>query len=124
MRKLMKVRKYQLFGFTGLALFYFFVYRKFLHPKSVMNSVAYHNAVKFINHSHQVRQTLGTNLLMMTCNGKNHPLLNTCNFDLIVFGSHGKGKFNVKSAYDKESGSYNIKYIDMITKSDSKVIYE
>lgn len=48
MNKMMKIRKYQFLGFTGIGFFYFFIYRKFLHPKSVMNSVLYHNALKYI----------------------------------------------------------------------------
>ena len=105
---MIKIRKYQLFGFSGLGLFYFFVYRKYLHPKSIMNSVVYHNALKFIDHSAQVKQSLGTNLMTMTCNGKTYPMVNSCNFDLYVFGNKDKAKFNVKANYDRESSQYII----------------
>ena len=39
--KLVDMRKYQLGGVTFCMFFYFFVYRRFLHPKSIANSVVY-----------------------------------------------------------------------------------
>jgi hypothetical protein len=49
MSKLLSVRKWQLCFFTFCGGFYFFVYRQFLCPKSIMNSVLYHNAVRRAN---------------------------------------------------------------------------
>jgi len=40
--RMMKIRTYQFGGMGVLIFFYMFVYRKFLHPKPVMNSVVYH----------------------------------------------------------------------------------
>ena len=48
MNKLIQMRKYQLIGITFAAFFYFFIYRRFFHPKSIMNSVVYHNALKYV----------------------------------------------------------------------------
>lgn len=45
---MMDIRKWQLIGFTSLGLFYFFIYRSYLHPKSITNSALYHAAVTFI----------------------------------------------------------------------------
>jgi hypothetical protein len=45
----MRIRKYQFMGFAVLGFFYFFIYRKFLHPKSIMGGVLYHDAIKMIN---------------------------------------------------------------------------
>jgi len=78
MNKMMKIRKYQFLGFTGIGFFYFFIYRKFLHPKSVMNSVLYHNALKYIKINSVVKKELGGQVQMMTCNGKTYPLFTKC----------------------------------------------
>lgn len=42
MEKIMRVRTYQFGGIGVLAFMYIFVYRKFMHPKPVLNSVVYH----------------------------------------------------------------------------------
>jgi hypothetical protein len=86
MGKMISTRKYQFLILMGFGFFYFFIYRKFLHPKSVMNSVLYHNALKYVKINKTVQKELGTHLQMMTCNGKTYPLFNSCQFDLILFG--------------------------------------
>ena len=55
MNHMLKIRKWQFIGFTVLGVFYMLVYRRFLHPKSITNSVLYHNALKFVNASSQVK---------------------------------------------------------------------
>ena len=42
-----KIRYYQFGGIVGAAFFYLFVYRRFLHPKSITNSVVYNQVVNF-----------------------------------------------------------------------------
>lgn len=54
-----------------------------------------------IRSNSQIQKTLGSELIMMNCNGKIYPLLNGCNFDIVLFGSEGKGKVNVKAEYSK-----------------------
>ena len=51
MNRVMKIRKYQLLFFSVAGIFYLAVYRNFLHPKSIMNSVLYHNALSLANRS-------------------------------------------------------------------------
>lgn len=55
----LKIRKYQFLAFAGLGMFYM-VYRQFLHPKSIMNSVLYNNAIKYIESNKTVADTIGT----------------------------------------------------------------
>ena len=55
-----RIRKYQFFTFAGLGLFYMVIYRQFLHPKSIMNSVLYNNAVKYIENNPTVAATVGS----------------------------------------------------------------
>ena len=70
MNRMISIRKYQFIGFIFAGFFYFYVYRKFLFPKTIMNSVVYHNSVKFIDINPTVKKVLGDNLNMMNCNGK------------------------------------------------------
>jgi hypothetical protein len=55
-----RIRKYQFFTFAGLGLFYLVIYRQFLHPKSIINSVLYNNAVKYVESNQTVASTIGT----------------------------------------------------------------
>ena len=87
MKHMLKVRKYQFIGLTMCGIFYFMVYRNFLHPKSIINSVVYNNAVKHIKMSGDVKKTLGSDIHMMNCNGKIYPVLSNCKFDITVFGN-------------------------------------
>ena len=49
--RLVQYRTYQ-FGAIAFGMFmYLFVYRQFLHPKSIANSAIYNQAVAFINQS-------------------------------------------------------------------------
>ena len=45
--KMTKISYYQFGGIVGAAFFYLFVYRRFLHPKSITNSVVYNQVVNF-----------------------------------------------------------------------------
>lgn len=55
MNRLIKIRKWQFLGFTMAGCFYMLVYRRFLHPKSIMNSVLYHNALSVATKNLTVR---------------------------------------------------------------------
>lgn len=82
-----QMRKYQFVGFTALGFFYFFVYRMYLNPSPIYNSVLYHNSVKLIKNNPVVTKTLGNHLQIMNCNGKTYPVLQNCQFNLIIFGN-------------------------------------
>ena len=60
---------------------------------------------------------------MMTCNGKIYPMLNNCQFDLILFGNLGKGRVNVKAEYHKQDNQWNINHMDLVTRDGKKTIY-
>ncbi len=117
MNHMLKIRKHQFVAFIGLGFFYTFIYRRFLHPKSIMNSVLYHNAMKFANQSAVVGKELGK-FEMMNCNGKTWPLLSTCNFDMVMFGSKAKGKIRVNAEYSKQINQWKIMKMDLITKEN------
>ena len=75
-----------------------------------MNTVLYHNSMKYINNSRVVRDLLGTDLYLMNCNGKTYPYANRAKFDLIVFGSKAKGKIMVEAIpTGKAKDSWDIK---------------
>lgn len=67
-----------------------------------MNSVLYHNALKYIKINSVVKKELGGQVQMMTCNGKTYPLFTKCQFDLVLFGNQAKGKVNVRAEYNKD----------------------
>lgn len=75
MNRNIKIRKWQFLGFTMAGCFYMLIYRRFLHPKSIMNSVLYHNALNVATKNLTVRQKLGEEMTIMNCNGKIYPLL-------------------------------------------------
>jgi hypothetical protein len=87
----------------GCLFAYLFVYRKFFAPKSVLNSLVYHQTIKYIENSDKIKKYLGNHIQVMNCNGKIFPLSPNVTFDLIVFGSNQRGKLNIKSHYDKNS---------------------
>lgn len=86
MSAILKVRNWQFISFSVIGLFYMLIYRRFLHPKSIMNSVLYHNALDLVNMNPMIQKTLGSKLTMMHCNGKIYPLLSNVSFDLVMFG--------------------------------------
>ena len=55
MGRMMKIRKYQFLAFSAAGAFYFIVYRQFLHPKSILNSVLYHNTLKLVELNPRVK---------------------------------------------------------------------
>ena len=91
-----------------MGIFYLMVYRKFLHPKSIVNSVVYHNALRTATANPAVKKVLGDEITMMNCNGKIYPLLSNCNFDLVLFGSKAKGKVSVQAEYVNKNSQWNI----------------
>ena len=93
------------------------VYRTYLHPKSIINSVLYHNALKYISSNEVVLDTIGTHFQVMNCNGKIYPIYNTCKFDLILFGSKQKAKINVKAEYFEKN--WDIKGMEIVTLKES-----
>lgn len=62
--------------------------------------------------------TLGQHIQVMNCNGKVWPLKNDVNFDLVVFGSQQKGKFHVRTEYDKKSHQWTIHGIELMTRNE------
>ena len=115
MNKMIQTRKYQFLFFTIVGVFYMLVYRRFLHPKSIMNSVLYHNALKQIKINSAVKAALGNNLHFMNCNGKTYPLLNNCKFDIVIFGNEAKGKINVSAEYSKDANQWQVSGMEMVT---------
>ena len=122
MGRMIKIRKWQFLGFSMLGIFYMLVYRKFLHPKSIMNSVLYHNALKYVQVNPTIKESLGSSMHMMNCNGKIYPLFNTCKFDIIVFGSKSKGKINVNAEYLKSDNQWRITNMSLQTRDNVQVI--
>ena len=79
-------RKWQ-FSLLGGSLFlYLGVYRKFLHPKAVMNSALQGDSLHLIRNNPIVQKELGKNFQMMMCNGKFWYGLSDCKFNMILFG--------------------------------------
>ena len=103
MGKLVKFRTYQFGAIAGLAFFYLFVYRRFLHPKSITNSVIYNQTIGFVKQNQKCSDVLGTNFQIMTCNGRLYPFKSDCNFEIIAYGTNNKGKLQIESQYDKDS---------------------
>ena len=68
--------------------FYLFVYRKFLYPSPVLNSVTYNHAVNFIKANSLVKSKIGSKFQVMNCNGKMYPYKKDVNFDIILFGTN------------------------------------
>jgi hypothetical protein len=118
MGQMLKIRKYQFICLTMAGVFYMMVYRKYLHPKSIMNSVLYHNSLKYVKGNSTIAAALGDNIHMMNCNGKAYPLLSNCKFDLIVFGSKAKGKVHVEAEYSKDINQYEIKLVKLQTENE------
>jgi len=57
--KLVTFRKYQFGGIVCAMGFYLLFYRKFIHPKTVNNSVVYNQAITYIKQSKIVKANLG-----------------------------------------------------------------
>jgi hypothetical protein len=55
----------------------------------------------------------------MNCNGKTYPFWNTCNFDLIVFGSKEKAKVNIVAERTRAEKTWDIKKMEIVTRSKS-----
>ena len=51
MNQMIQTRKYQMVGFSLIGFFYFFIYRIYLNPKPIYNSVLYHNSLKLIKNN-------------------------------------------------------------------------
>jgi len=113
--KMMRIRTYQFGGLGVVAFFYFFVYRKFLAPRPVMNSVVYHQAISFIKQNQKCQSVLGKDFQIMLCNGKMWPFKNDIKFDLVAYGSKTKGKLQVESFYDKGVRQYKLDGINLKT---------
>ena len=52
----------------------------------------------------------------MNCNGKAYPWWNTCNFDLILFGTKEKAKVNVVAERTRKEKNWNISKMEIVTK--------
>jgi len=117
MSRMMKIRKYQFLAMIMLGFSYVFIYRPYVHPKSLMNSVQYHYALKIIQDSKMAKRELGDAMTVMTCNGKHCPLFSKGNFYLMIFGPENKAKFDVDFRYEASKKAYIITKINMITRS-------
>ena len=51
----------------------------------------------------------------MNCNGKTYPLLNSCNFNVIVFGNQAKGRIDVKAEYERGINAWKINHMNLVT---------
>ena len=81
-------RKWQFLGFGGSFAFYFFAYRRFLKPKKIMSSVLYNDSLRYLDSNKKLHTAIGgPSFQMMNCNGTIIPFMNSCNFDLILFGT-------------------------------------
>ena len=69
----MKVRYYQFGALLLGGFFYMFVYRQFLAPKPVVNSISYNQALKFAENNRTLKKLLGQQYQVMSCNGKIYP---------------------------------------------------
>ena len=69
----MKVRYYQFGALLLGGFFYMFVYRQFLAPKPVVNSISYNQALKFAENNRTLKKQLGQQYQVMSCNGKIYP---------------------------------------------------
>ena len=78
----------------AVAFFYMFVYRRFLAPQPVMNSVSYNQAISFVKQNRRIKQELGPSFQIMNCNGKMYPYKKDVKFDIVLYGTlqHGKVK--------------------------------
>lgn len=113
--KMVKIRYYQ-FGFILFAgFFYLFVYRRFLQPKSIQNSVVYHQVVNFAKENPKCIRKLGSDFQIMSCNGKVYPLSSDLKFDLVAFGSNAKGKLIVNAGYNSKDSIWRINSLDLKT---------
>mmetsp|Transcript_12639 Transcript_12639/g.9167 ORF Transcript_12639/g.9167 Transcript_12639/m.9167 type:complete len:121 (+) Transcript_12639:743-1105(+) len=106
-----KIRTYQFGAMAAAAFGYFFLYRRFLHPKSIVNSHIYNHTIKYLKAHYRVKELMGGHLQVMNCNGKMYPMSNYVDFELFVFGSDQKGKFKVSTTYEKETQVWQIKQI-------------
>ena len=100
MNQMKNVRKYQFFGGMMIVFFYFFIYRPYIHPRTVMNSVMYHKSLRILEANPLVRENVGAKFFMMTCNGKYCPLLTNCQYYMMVQGPKGKARFDVDAKFD------------------------
>lgn len=110
-----KIRYYQFGGIVGAGFFYLFVYRRFLHPKSITNSVVYNQVVNFAKASPKCKQVLGSDFQIMSCNGKMYPISSDLKFDIVAFGSKAKGKLMVNALYSQKTSTWQLKKIDLKT---------
>ena len=55
------IRKWQLGGIIFLVSFYLTVYRKYLHPKAIMNSALQGDSLHLISNNNVVKRELGQN---------------------------------------------------------------
>jgi hypothetical protein len=63
----------------------------------VVGRSVFHDALSFIKENPAVQSKLGSDLVMMNCNGKIYPLLKNCNFEIMMFGNAGKGRVSIQA---------------------------
>ena len=101
---------------TALGFFYMFVYRRFLAPKPVMNSVSYNQAITFINNNKLVKQELGSSFQIMNCNGKMYPYKKDVKFDIVLYGTLQHGKVKIQSLFNKEKSQWMLGQVELRTR--------
>ena len=116
--KLVRFRYYQFGGILGGMFFYLFVYRRFLYPTPVLRSASFNQAVAYIKANKKVKSKIGNKFEVMNCNGKMYPYKKDVKFDIILFGTNASGKVKVVSFFDKTDNSWNMKKMDLVTRTE------
>lgn len=111
MNKMMKYRTRQMLFIAGAFGAYFLLWKR-VAPKPVLNSVVYHQTLKYLNMNQTTKRVLGENPMIMNCKGSIWPLKSDVNFEITVFGEE-KAKFKVDSTLS--DNTWDVKRIDMIT---------
>ena len=96
--------------------FSMFVWRRFLAPQPVMNSVSYNQAIAFIQQNKLIKQELGSSFQIMNCNGKRYPYKNDVKFDIVLYGTLQNGKVKIQSLFDKERSQWMLGQVELRTR--------
>ena len=60
----------------------------------------------------------GSTFQVMNCDGKMYPFKNDAKFDIVVYGTQNKGKVSVEGFYNKAKQTWQLKSVDLKTKTD------
>ncbi|CAI2372594.1 unnamed protein product [Moneuplotes crassus] len=112
-----KVRKYQFMFFFGALIGYILLWPR-ISPKPILNSTMYHYAVDLIQKNKFVKQKLGENFMVVSCNGQRIPFLKHPDFEIVAKGKNSNAKFLISPS--KDDDSENINSIYMLSSEDLK----